>query len=296
MEGEKVNMPLSEPASVISVDSESFETEVIEKSRTVPVLVDFWAPWCGPCRVLGPILEKMAAEYQGRFILAKLNTDENPRISAEFRIQGIPSVMLFRDGGMVDQFVGAYPESGVRKFLESHLPSKADKFFTLAQEHLEGGRPVEAESLLNEVLQLDPSNSAAHLALAKVLINSGRGKHALSHLDAIPGLSDEYESAARLREVLAFQNECEVGGGERFCRERLVKDPGDLDSRFALACCLAAAGKYPDALEEFLTIVAKDKRYRDEAPRKAMLAIFSVIGERSELADEYRTRLARTLY
>ena len=289
-------MPLSESASVISVDSESFETEVIEKSRTIPVLVDFWAPWCGPCRVLGPILEKLAAEYQGRFILAKLNTDENPRIAAEFGIQGIPNVMLFRDGAVVDQFVGAYPESGVRKFLESNLPSEADKLFTLAQKRLESGKPSEAEPLLNKVLQLDHEHSAAHLALAKVLINSGRGEHALSHLDAIPGFSDEYESAARLREVLAFQDECEKGGGEQFRRERLAKDPGDLDSRFALASCLAAAGKYSDALEEFLTIVAKDKRYRDEAPRKAMLAIFSVIGERSDLADEYRTRLARTLY
>jgi putative thioredoxin len=289
-------MVSSDSAFVIAVDTDSFETEVIERSRTVPVLVDFWAPWCGPCRVLGPILEKLAAEYRGGFILAKLNTDENPRISAEFRIQGIPNVMLFRDGGVVDQFVGAYPESGVRKFLDSHLPSEADKVFSLAQLRLEEGKPSEAELLLNEVLRLDPKHSAAHLALAKALINSGRGKQALPHLEAIPGLSDEYESAARLREVLAFQDECEQGGGEQLWRQRLAKDPDDLDSRFALACCLAAAGKYPDALDEFLTLVAKDKRYRDAAPRKAMLAIFSVIGERSVLADEYRTRLARTLY
>ena len=289
-------MALSESTSVISVDTDSFETEVIEKSRTVPVLVDFWAPWCGPCRVLGPILEKLAVEYQGRFILAKLNTDENPRISADFGIQGIPNVMLFQDGRMVDQFVGAYPESGVRKFLESHLPSRADKLFTLAQERFEKGKPSEAESLLSEALQFDATHSASHLAMAKVLISSGRGKSALPHLEAIPGMSDEYESASRLREVLAFQDECEKGGGEGFWRERLARDPGDLDSRFSLACCLAAAGRYAEALEEFLAIVAKDKRYRDEAARKAMLAIFSVIGERSDLADAYRTRLARTLY
>ena len=289
-------MAPSKIESVISVDGESFQTEVIERSKTIPVLVDFWAPWCGPCRVLGPILEKLAAEYQGRFLLAKLNTDQDPRISAEYGIQGIPNVMLFKDGRMVDQFVGAYPESHIRKFLDSHLPSEADKLFKLAQGRLEEGKASEAELLLNEVLRLDPKHSAAHLALAKVLINSGRGKQAIPHLEAIPGLSDEYESAARLKEVLAFQDECKQGGGEQFWRERLAKDPNDLDSRFALACCLAAAGQYPDALEGFLAIVAKDKRYRDEAPRKAMLAIFSVIGERSELADEYRTRLARTLY
>ena len=289
-------MSRSEAKFVINVDTGSFESEVIEKSKTVPVLVDFWAPWCSPCRVLGPVLEKLASEYQGQFILAKLNTDENPQISAEFGIQGIPNVMLFRDGQMVDQFVGAYPESSIRKFLHPHFPSEADRLFSLAERRLEEGKPAEAEPLLNAVLQLEPAHSAAHLALAKILISSGRGQQAANHLDAIPGLSDDYETSTRLREVIAFRDQCEEAGGEQLWRERLAKNPDDLDARFGLACCLAAAGKYRDAMEEFLTVVAKNKSYPDEAPRKAMLAIFSVIGERSPLADEYRTRLARTLY
>jgi putative thioredoxin len=281
---------------VIDVDEGSFESEVLERSKTVPVLVDFWAPWCAPCRTLGPTLEKLAAEYRGRFILAKLNTDENPRISMEYRIQGIPNVMMFRDGGVVDQFVGAYPESGIRKFLDPYCPSEADKLFGLAEQRIQDGKPSEAELLLKEVVKLDPTHTAAHLTLAKILISSGRGEQATSHLEAIPGMSDEYESATRLREVLLFQDECRQAGGEQAWRRRIEKDPNDLDARFGLASCLAAAGKYREALDEFLAIVAKNKRFRDEAPRKAILAIFSVIGERSELADEYRTRLARTLY
>ncbi len=281
---------------IVNVDESSFEREVLERSKTVPVLVDFWAPWCSPCRSLGPILEKLAGEYRGSFILAKLNTDENPQISMEYGIQGIPNVMLFRDGRAVDQFVGVIPESGVRKFLEPHCPSQADRLFDLAQRRLQDGKPSEAELLFNEVLQLDPGHSAAHLNLARIMIRSGRSQQALAHLDAISGMADEYESVIRLREVLVFQADCLEGGGEAVWRERLAQDPNDLDARFGLGCCLAAKGEYREALEEFLAIVAKNKRYRDEDPRKAMLAIFSVIGERSELADEYRTRLGRTLY
>jgi putative thioredoxin len=281
---------------VVDVGEGSFEAEVLDRSKTVPVLVDFWAPWCAPCKTLGPILEKLAIEYGGRFILAKLNTDENPSISIEYRIQGIPNVMMFRDGGVVDQFVGAYPESSIRKFLDPYCPSEADKLFGLAERRIQDGKSAEAELLLKDVVKLEPTHSAAHLALARILISSGRGEQAISHLDAISGMADEYESATRLREVLLFQDECQQVGGEQAWRRKVEGDPNDLDARFGLASCLAAAGKFREALDEFLAIVTKNKRFRDEAPRRAMLAIFSVIGERSELADEYRTRLARTLY
>ncbi len=281
---------------VTNVDESSFNEEVLEKSKRVPVLVDFWAPWCAPCRTLGPVLEKLATEYKGAFLLAKVNSDENPRLSMQYGIQGIPNVILFRDGKDVDQFVGAYPEASIRKFLEPHCPSESATLFTAAQQKQEVGDFKEAEEILRKVLTIDPGHSASHLALARLLIGSRRGDEALLHIEAIPALADEYESAARLKEVIAFQTECQQAGGEGPWRERLEKDPKDLDARFGLASCLAASGKYKEALEEFLQIVARNKLYREEAARKSMLAIFSLIGERSELADEYRTRLARTLY
>lgn len=289
-------MPDSQSPFVIAIKETTFQKEVIEKSASVPVLVDFWATWCGPCRTLGPILEKLVAEYQGAFVLAKVDTEENPGLAMRFRVQSIPSVMLFRDGRVVDQFVGAYPESAIREFLSPHCPTEADKLFAKAEQAAQTGRSAEAEEFYIEVLTHNPVHSATHLALARIYIGTNRPTDATRHIEAVPVAAKEYDAAIRLKEVLGFYQECERAGGEKICREKVQNDPRNLDARWGLASCLAASGQYRQALEEFLSIVAKDKRYRDEAARKAMLAIFSLIGERSELADEYRTRLARTLY
>ena len=281
---------------VFEVNESHFQKDVIEKSDNVPVLVDFWAAWCGPCRMVGPILEKLANEYQGAFILAKLNTEENPNLAMEFGIQSIPNCILFKNGRPADQFAGALPESAIRKFLSPHCASEADKLFTVAERTINDGRYEIGEKLLQEVLTTDPQHWATRFALAKLLIRLQRPDEALEHIEKIPGSADEFKKAAHLKEVIAFFAECQKAGGEIVCRQKLEKDPGDLDARFGLASCLASQSRYQEALEEFLAIVAKDKNYCDQAARKSMLAIFNLVGERSKLSDEYRTRLARTLY
>jgi putative thioredoxin len=283
-------------SNIREVDEQNFEQEVINRSSTTPVLVDFWAPWCGPCRVLGPVLEKLAIEYNGIFLLAKVNTEENPNLALQFQIQSIPCVIMFKEGKAIDQFQGALPEANIRKFLDFHCPLPADKLYILAEKARSAGNWVEAEKLYLEVLSLNSGHSAAHLALAILFISSQRVDQAVEHLDTISSWDEEYESAARLRDLLALRQECQESGNSDELRIKIRTNPRDLDARYALASCLVAQEKYREAMDEFLEIVLRNKKYREEAPRKAMLAIFTLIGERSELADEYRTRLSRTLY
>ena len=281
---------------VVELEQEQFESEVVQKSHTTPVLVDFWAPWCGPCRNLSPVLEKLADEYAGAFLLAKINTDQNPDLALAFQVRSIPQVVLFQEGKPVDQFAGAIPEAEIRRFLKPYCPSEVDKLFTQARVELEAGRKEEAKSFLGQVIEREPQHSPARLALARLLIEEHLPQQARPHLKAIPFLADEKEAADRLEQVIGFQADCEEAGGQASLRRVLESTPQDLGARMALASCLVAAGQYREALEEFLAVVARDKHYRDDSARKAMLAVFSLVGERSDLAEEFRGRLARTLY
>jgi putative thioredoxin len=277
----------------LDVDAGNFQQVVIEGSRQVPVLVDFWAEWCGPCRILKPILEKLAEEFQGRFILAKVDSDKNQDIAAQYGVRGIPSVKAFVGGEIVDEFSGAIPESGVREFLERLIPSPAEELRIAAGRARDQGDLAQALQLLAEASKLDMQNEALRLDAADILLELGQLDEARHLLDS---LSPAARMDERAQQVEARLNFAQAGGGdEAGLRSRLAEQPDDMEARLQLGNLLIAAGRHQDGLEELLEMVRRDRTWNEEAARKAMLAVFNLLGGQGPLVSEYRRRLARAL-
>ncbi len=281
----------------LDVGSADFQDKVLAASHHAPVLVDFWADWCAPCRILKPILEKLAADYGGRFILAKLNSDQNQELAARYGVRGIPNVKAFVNGEMVDEFTGALPEAQIRAFIDSLLPSPAEPLRVAAREARAQGDAEVACSLLADALQLDPANETVQLDLAEIHIDAHRIDAARAILDALEHRAKDMARIGALQARLKLVT-AGAGADPAALAARIAAHAGDLDARLQLAHALALAHDYRPALEQLLEIVRRDRQWQDQAARKTMLDLFTLLGGNAQYDDlvrEFRIQLARTL-
>jgi putative thioredoxin len=278
----------------IEAGEDNFEADVLERSHEVPVLVDFWAPWCGPCRVLGPVLEKLADEYSGKFVLAKINVDESPSLAGAFGVQGIPAVKLIKDGEIAGEFTGALPELAVREMLSRYLPSEYDEQADEAADLEEQGKPAEAQAIYQSILDAEPNHAKSLLGLGRVLMNAGDRDGALTTLERISPAAEERKIADRL--IARLQLQSDQSADEATLRQKVAAQPDSLEALFDLAQALAANEKFGEALNEFLKIVKSDRGFRDDGARKAMVQIFDVLPPGDPLIDKYRSELAKVLF
>jgi putative thioredoxin len=274
---------------VKDIDQQAFGLEVLQRSHEIPVVVDFWAAWCGPCKVLGPVLEKVAAANLGAFELVKVDVDRNPALASQFGVQGIPTVLAFRDGQPVARFTGALPEDAVRQWVSDLLPSEADHLVEEARDAVLDGDTAKAESLFRQVLEETPGHPDAGTGLAALLIARGETAEALITLGKLPrsGEVEHLEAAARLA----------AGQGTDLLEieARLASDPNDAAARLELGRALAARHEYEAALDHLLALVRAGGEQR-EAARRAMVDVFGVLGNGHPLTATYRKALASALY
>ena len=281
---------------MIDTTLSSFERDVIEASMEVPVLVDFWAPWCGPCKSLGPVLEKLERDYGGRFRLVNVNADTNPELVSSFCLKSIPCVVAFVDGNAVAQFMGAQPEAYVRAFLDRLIPNPGELEHRSAREALAKGQVGVAEEFLRNALALDPSNDGARLDMIGMLLDrndleSAKIHHAL--------LSPKVENQSTYSTVQArYETACKASllPAPETLMERIANDANDLQARLDLADLHIARSEYEPALAQLLEIVQRDRAFREDVGRVKMLEVFEMAAARPELVDEYRERLSAILF
>lgn len=299
--GQKPGPAEQSPDGLIKESSErTFMADVVEASRDVPVLVDFWAPWCGPCRQLTPVLEKVVKEARGAVKLVKINIDENKRIAAQMRIQSIPAVYAFRNGQPVDGFMGALKESEVRDFIKRLAgdmgPSPVDELLAIASEAFTAGDLGTAAQAYAQILGAEPQNPAALGGIAKCYLASGDVERAKQALAMVPPEHQNHEAVAPILAQLKLRDQAPAADNLSEIRARIEASPTNLQARFELASALAAGGQSEAAVDEFLEIIRRDRNWNDGAAKQQLLTLFEALGSADPVVKSGRRKLSTLLF
>lgn len=286
---------MAESNYVYDVTAENFEALVLQASQQHPVLVDFWAPWCGPCQSLSPILEKLAAEYAGAFTVAKINTDDEQMLASQFGIRSLPTVALLYDGQIVDHFMGLQPESQIREMLDKHVQAPAEEPMDPAQAALDSGDAEQAVALLRQKIEQEPDNHELKAELANALLLTGDDQEARQILDDLPLEARESDAAKSALALLQFTDAVTEADDAAALQTRLESNPKDLQARYQLGARLLLNGDYQAGLDQFLEIMKRDRKFEDDLGRKSLLAAFLLIDD-MPLVTQYRQRMTSLLF
>ncbi|EAQ81240.1 tetratricopeptide repeat protein [Blastopirellula marina] len=287
-------MPQQSPW-IVEVTPENFETEVLERSREAPVVVDFWGAWCQPCQMLMPILEKLAVEMAGKFYLAKADTEVVPQLAAQFNVQGVPAVFALRDGAVVDFFDGMRPEEFVRGWIERQLPNQAETLLAEVRNTL-GAEPSAVEAKLQQAIELDPKLDVAKIMLAEHYYDQQRNDEATAMIATLEERGFLEPEAEKVKAALELRKLGDAAGGVEACRAEMAVSPDDAEKMLKLAESLAAAGQFEESLETALAVVRKDRAGHGETARQLMVDVFRQLADDEELVNNYRRKLATALY
>ncbi len=283
---------MNDSAFVIEVTEKNYQQAVIEQSFQTPVLVDFWASWCQPCQMLMPLLSSLAQQYGGKFILAKINTEEQQALAAQFGIRSIPTVKLFKNGQPVDEFAGALPESQIRAFLDKHIPRESD---ALVEQALAMTDSEQALELLQQAKAADGQNANIDLAMAQIHAQLGHSAQALELLQSLPAEQRSQAETKTLENQLLFASELEQAPSLETLQQRLEADEKDSEARYLLALRQIVNGNYEAALEQLLTLMRMDRQFKDDAARKTLIRVFDMLAD-DPLVPRYRSRMMSLIY
>jgi putative thioredoxin len=287
---------MSDSPYIFEVNEENFSQVVLENSKKVPVLVDFWAAWCGPCQMLMPLLAKLVNEYQGAVLLAKINTDEQSNLAAQWGVRSLPTVKIFRNANVVNEFMGVQPESQIRAMIENYVERESDKISAQALDLYQQGQSAQAIELLYKAVDMDPQNQQIPIELTNILMTEGQYDQADKILATLPANIQTEPEVAALMARLDFARTAQNTPSIDDLKTTIASDPANKDARYQLSAKYILNGEYDPAMEQLIEILRRDRSYRDDAARKGLLKVFEMLGNQGELVSHYRTEMFKIMH